>query len=83
MGWLCSDTAELFFEDCKLPFESLLGKEGEGFKEIMKNFQRERLVISIISVSATQKLSMMPSIMQRRELFSISSSRSFNQYVIR
>lgn len=55
MGWLCSDTAELFFEDCKLPFESLLGKEGEGFKEIMKNFQRERLVISIISVSATQK----------------------------
>jgi acyl-CoA dehydrogenase len=55
MGWLCSDTAELFFEDCRVPSENLLGFEGEGFREIMKNFQRERLVISIISVSASQK----------------------------
>jgi acyl-CoA dehydrogenase len=55
MGWLCSDTAELFFEDCRVPSENLLGEEGKGFHEIMKNFQRERLVISIISVSASQK----------------------------
>ncbi|HXG31276.1 MAG TPA: acyl-CoA dehydrogenase family protein [Thermodesulfobacteriota bacterium] len=55
MGWLCSDTAELFFEDCRVPSENLLGEEGEGFREIMKNFQRERLVISIISVSSSQK----------------------------
>ncbi|MCI0453576.1 MAG: acyl-CoA dehydrogenase family protein [Candidatus Dadabacteria bacterium] len=56
MGWLCSDTAELFFEDCRVPSENLLGLEGEGFHEIMKNFQRERLVISIVSVSASQKV---------------------------
>lgn len=55
MGWLCSDTAELFFEDCRIPAENLIGQEGEGFREIMRNFQRERLVISIISVSASQK----------------------------
>lgn len=55
MGWLCSDTAELFFEDCRIPAENLIGQEGEGFSEIMRNFQRERLVISIISVSASQK----------------------------
>jgi acyl-CoA dehydrogenase len=55
MGWLCSDTAELFFEGCRVPVENLLGEEGDGFREIMKNFQRERLVISIISVSASQK----------------------------
>jgi acyl-CoA dehydrogenase len=55
MGWLCSDTAELFFENCGVPRENLLGAEGEGFREIMKNFQRERLVISIIAVSAAAK----------------------------
>jgi acyl-CoA dehydrogenase len=55
MGWLCSDTAELFFEDCRVPAENLIGEEGDGFYEIMKNFQRERLVMSIISVSASQK----------------------------
>jgi len=55
MGWLCSDTAELFFEDCRVPCENLLGEEGEGFREMMKNFQRERLVISIMSVSSSQK----------------------------
>jgi acyl-CoA dehydrogenase len=55
MGWLCSDTAELFFEDCRVPGENLLGEEGEGFREIMKNFQRERLVLSITAVSASQR----------------------------
>lgn len=55
MGWLCSDTAELFFEDCRVPCENLLGQEGDGFREIMKNFQRERLIMSITAVSASQK----------------------------
>jgi acyl-CoA dehydrogenase len=55
MGWLCSDTAELFFDECIVPKENLLGEEGKGFREIMRHFQRERLVISIISVSASQK----------------------------
>ena len=35
MGWRCSDTAELVFEDCKLPADALLGEENRGFYAIM------------------------------------------------
>ena len=34
-GWRSSDTAELVFEDCRIPAENLLGKEGRGFYAIM------------------------------------------------
>jgi acyl-CoA dehydrogenase len=44
-GWLCSDTAELAFEDCRIPAENLLGKENKGFYQIMHNFQLERMVV--------------------------------------
>lgn len=44
-GWLCSDTAELIFEDCRIPAENLLGEENKGFYQIMHNFQLERMVI--------------------------------------
>ena len=50
MGWLCSDTAELVFEDARLPADALLGEENRGFYEIMKNFQNERLVAAAINV---------------------------------
>ncbi len=39
-----SDTAELFFEDCRVPVSNLLGEEGDGFKPMMRNLQQERLV---------------------------------------
>lgn len=55
MGWLASDTAELTFEDCKIPGGNLLGEEGKGFYYIMNNFQDERLVISAICVSQAQQ----------------------------
>lgn len=54
-GWLSSDTAELAFEDCRVPAENLLGTEHRGFYEIMKNFQNERLVIGAMCVGASQK----------------------------
>ncbi|HRH86815.1 MAG TPA: acyl-CoA dehydrogenase family protein [Rubrivivax sp.] len=44
-GWLCSDTAELVFEDCLVPAAHLLGQENKGFYQIMRNFQNERMVI--------------------------------------
>ena len=44
IGNHCSDTAELFFEDCRIPKRYLLGEEGMGFVYIMQNFQGERLV---------------------------------------
>ncbi|MGA4815141.1 acyl-CoA dehydrogenase family protein [Pseudomonas aeruginosa] len=42
MGWWASDTAELFFDDCRVPAENLIGVENAGFACIMANFQRER-----------------------------------------
>jgi len=44
-GWLCSDTAELVFEDCRIPAANLLGEENKGFYQVMHNFQLERMVI--------------------------------------
>lgn len=44
-GWLCSDTAELVFEDMRIPHENLLGEENRGFGAIMQGFEHERLMI--------------------------------------
>lgn len=49
-GWRCSDTAELVFEDCRLPADALLGDENKGFYAVMQNFQNERLVIAAMAV---------------------------------
>jgi acyl-CoA dehydrogenase len=49
-GWLCSDTAELVFEDCRVPAENLLGEENAGFYAVMKNFQRERIAAGAMAV---------------------------------
>lgn len=43
MGWLCSDTATLHFDDVRVPARYLLGEEGAGFRMIMGNFNGERI----------------------------------------
>jgi len=43
MGWWASDTATLFFDDCSVPADNLIGEEGQGFKLIMQNFNSERM----------------------------------------
>ena len=53
-GWRSSDTAELFFEDCRVPASSLLGQEGQGFYAIMRNFQNERTVIGAMAMGEAQ-----------------------------
>ncbi len=55
MGWRCSDTAELVFEDCQLPADALLGEENQGFYAIMRNFQNERIVLGAMAVGESQK----------------------------
>jgi len=56
-GWRSSDTAELVFEDCRIPAAQLLGEENQGFYTIMRNFQNERLVIAAMAVGeATEAL---------------------------
>ena len=49
-GWRSSDTAELLFEDCRIPATNLLGEEGRGFYAIMRNFQNERIVIGAMAM---------------------------------
>jgi citronellyl-CoA dehydrogenase len=54
IGNLSSDTAILFFEDCKVPARYLLGEENEGFYHVMTNFQGERLTAAIIAVAGME-----------------------------
>lgn len=48
-GWWASDTAELFFDNCRVPAANLIGEENQGFYAIMINFQQERLAIAIMA----------------------------------
>jgi acyl-CoA dehydrogenase len=43
MGWRCSDTAAIYFEDVRVPAANLIGPENGGFIGIMRNFNSERL----------------------------------------
>jgi len=45
MGWWCSDQATLFFDDCRLPADRLLGPENRGFLAIVENFNYERIAL--------------------------------------
>jgi len=45
-GWCASDTAELTFEDCRVPVANLIGAENAGFMAIMANFVAERLFLA-------------------------------------
>jgi len=53
-GWRSSDTAELVFEDCRVPAENILGDEGRGFYAIMKNFQNERTMIAAMCIGEAE-----------------------------
>jgi len=54
IGNLASDTAEIFFEDCRVPRRYLLGEENHGFYHIMTNFQGERLVAALGCVAGME-----------------------------
>lgn len=54
MGLHGSPTAELIFEDCMVGEETLLGKEGEGFKIAMNSLNHGRLGISALAVGVAQ-----------------------------
>jgi acyl-CoA dehydrogenase len=53
-GWWASDTAEIFFDNCRVPVENLIGDENKGFYTIMENFQMERLQLSIMANMTAQ-----------------------------
>lgn len=51
MGNHASNTAELSFEDARVPISNLMGKEGKGFFYMMQNLQQERLIGAVMSLA--------------------------------
>jgi citronellyl-CoA dehydrogenase len=56
VGNLSSDTAELYFDECRVPKRFLLGKENQGFYHIMTNFQGERLVAALSCTAGMERM---------------------------
>ncbi|MFZ5573509.1 MAG: acyl-CoA dehydrogenase family protein [Thermodesulfobacteriota bacterium] len=66
MGWWASDTAELFFDNCRVPAANLIGQENQGFYGIMINFQAERLSLAVMA-NMTARMALEESIKYARE----------------
>jgi alkylation response protein AidB-like acyl-CoA dehydrogenase len=56
VGLKANDTAELFFDDCRVPVENLIGTENHGFYHLMANLPRERLGIAVTAVAAAETI---------------------------
>jgi acyl-CoA dehydrogenase len=54
IGQHCSDTAELFFENMRIPSDALLGEEGKGFVYLMQELPRERLGCAVQAIGHAQ-----------------------------
>lgn len=55
MGWWCSDTAELAYVDARVPARNLVGAEGTGFEQIMRQFSTERLSMATQAHATAQR----------------------------
>jgi acyl-CoA dehydrogenase len=76
LGWRASDTAELAFEACRVPVANLVGREHDGFAQVMGNFQWERLTLALGAVGAAQE------ILEQAVAF-VQQRRAFGQEVAR
>jgi acyl-CoA dehydrogenase len=54
IGWHSQDTAELFFEDCRVPISHRLGSKGAGFMMMMEKLQQERLMCALVAQAAAE-----------------------------
>ena len=54
MVWRASDTAELYFDDCRVPEENLLGQKGEGFHQMLATLDGGRLSIGAMGLGGAQ-----------------------------
>jgi citronellyl-CoA dehydrogenase len=55
VGNMASDTAELFFDECRIPQRYILGEMNKGFYYVMHNFQGERLAAAILALAGMEK----------------------------
>ena len=69
LGMRGSNTAELIFEDCDVPFENVLGEEGKGVKVLMSGLDYERVVLSGIGtgIMAACLDEVMPYLVERKQ----------------
>ena len=56
IGLKAQDTAELFFDDVRVPVTNLIGEEGKGFIYLMEKLPQERLSISVVAAAATRRI---------------------------
>ena len=56
VGMHAQDTAELYFDDCRVPVDNLLGEEGKGFTYMMEKLQQERLIVAIAAQTAAEDM---------------------------
>lgn len=79
LGWHASDTAELNFDNVKVPVENLVGEEGQGFYYLMGGLQLERLVGGISAIAACESaLEYTLQYMSERKAF----GRSINKFQV-
>jgi acyl-CoA dehydrogenase len=55
MGWLCSDTGEIRFDQARVPVANLVGPEDGGFLQIMQQFAAERLSLAVQAYATAQR----------------------------
>jgi len=79
LGWHASDTAELAFDNVKVPKENLLGEEGKGFYYLMDGLQLERLIGAVLGYAACEEaLSYALKYMSERKAF----GRTINKFQV-
>lgn len=70
VGMHSQDTAELYFEECRVPAANLIGVEGKGFSYLMEKLQQERLVVALAAQTASEDmLAMTLDYVKSREAF--------------
>ncbi len=69
LGMRGSNTCELVFEDCEIPYDNVLGEEGEGVKVLMSGLDYERVVLSGIGVGLIHAMldEVMPYLHERKQ----------------
>ncbi|NMO91745.1 acyl-CoA dehydrogenase family protein [Actinomycetospora sp. TBRC 11914] len=55
MGWHCSDTATISYDEVRVPATQLVGEEGSGFRQIMERFATERLSLAVQAYATAQR----------------------------
>lgn len=54
LGWRGTDTRRIFFKDCRIPKENLLGERGKGLKQLLEGLNTIRIVVAAISIGQSR-----------------------------